>query len=56
MIGKDGLIKSPKVTQGVNPELDAAAMQFVMGMPAWTPGQRNGNAIESEVILPITFE
>ena len=56
VIEKDGLIKSPKVTQGVNPELDAAAMQFVMGMPAWTPGQRNGNAIESEVILPITFE
>jgi len=56
VIGADGLVKSPKVTQGVNPELDAAAMQFVMGMPAWTPGQRNGVAIETEVILPISFE
>ncbi len=56
VVGEDGLIKSPKVTQGVHPELDAAAMQFVMGMPAWTPGQRNGVAIESEVILPISFE
>jgi TonB family protein len=56
IIGADGLVKSPKVTQGVHPELDAAAMQFVMGMPAWIPGQRNGVAIESEVILPISFE
>jgi TonB family protein len=56
VIRTDGSVKNPKVTQGINPELDAAAMQFVMGMPAWTPGQRNGNAIESEVILPITFE
>jgi TonB family protein len=56
VVGKDGLVKSPKVTQGVHPELDAAAMQFVMGMPAWNPGQRNGSAIESDVILPISFE
>lgn len=56
VVGADGLVKSPKVTQGVHPELDAAAMQFVMGMPAWTPGQRNGVAIESDVILPISFE
>jgi TonB family protein len=56
IIGADGLVKSPKVTQGVHPELDAAAMQFVMGMPAWSAGQRNGVAIESEVILPISFE
>lgn len=56
VVGTDGLVKSPKVTQGVHPELDAAAMQFVMGMPAWTPGQRNGVAIESDVILPISFE
>lgn len=56
VVGSDGLVKSPKVTQGVHPELDAAAMQFVMGMPAWTPGQRNGVAIESDVILPISFE
>ncbi len=56
VIGPDGLVKSPKVTQGVHPELDAAAMQFVMGMPAWNPAQRNGMAIESDVILPISFE
>ena len=56
VVGADGLVKSPKVTQGVHPELDAAAMQFVMGMPAWSPGQRNGVTIESEVILPISFE
>ena len=56
VVGADGLVKSPKVTQGVHAELDAAAMQFVMGMPAWSPGQRNGVAIESEVILPISFE
>ena len=56
VVGADGLVKSPKVTQGVHPELDAAAMQFVMGMPAWSPGQRNGVAIESDVILPISFE
>ncbi len=56
VVGADGLVKSPKVTQGVHPELDAAAMQFVMGMPAWTPSQRNGVAIESDVILPISFE
>ena len=55
-INAEGDVKNPKISQGVSPELDAAAMQFIMGMPKWTPAQRNGSNIDSEVIIPITFE
>lgn len=55
-INAEGDVKNPKISQGVSPELDAAAMQFFMGMPKWTPAQRNGSNIDSEVIIPITFE
>lgn len=55
-INTEGDVKNPKISQGVSPELDAAAMQFIMGMPKWTPAQRNGSNIDSEVIIPITFE
>jgi TonB family protein len=55
-VQKDGSIKNAKVTKGVSNELDAAAMQLIMGMPKWTPAQKNGAAIEADVIVPITFE
>ena len=55
-INAEGDVKNPKITQSVSPELDAAAMQLIMGMPKWTAAQRNGVAIDSEVIIPITFE
>lgn len=55
-ISAEGDVKNPKISQGISPELDAAAMQFIMGMPKWTPAQRNGSNIDSEVIIPITFE
>jgi protein TonB len=56
VISAEGDVKNPKITQGISPELDAAAMQFIMGMPKWTPAQRNGANIDSEVIIPLTFE
>jgi TonB family protein len=56
IISAEGDVKNPKITQGISPELDAAAMQFIMGMPKWTPAQRNGANIDSEVIIPLTFE
>lgn len=56
IISAEGDVKNPKIAQGISPELDAAAMQFIMGMPKWTPAQRNGSNIDSEVIIPLTFE
>ncbi len=55
-INADGDVKNPKITQSISPELDAAAMQLIMGMPKWTAAQRNSSPIDSEVIIPITFE
>ncbi len=55
-IDATGAIKNAKVSKGVSAELDAAAMQMILGMPKWTPAQRNGTAIESDVLVPISFE
>jgi TonB family protein len=51
-----GAVKNAKVSKGVSAELDAAAMQMILGMPKWTPAQRNGTAIDSDVLVPISFE
>jgi TonB family protein len=56
VVDETGAVKNPKVIQGVSAELDAAALQVILSMPAWTPGQRNGAPISSEVVMPVTFE
>lgn len=56
VIETDGSISNVSVVKGVDPELDAEAIQVVKKMPKWTPGKNRGIPVRSYFTLPVTFK
>ena len=56
MVERDGCITEPKVVKSVYPSLDAEALRVVNGMPKWSPGKLNGEAVRIKYVIPVTFK
>lgn len=56
MVERDGRITEAKVVKSVYPSLDEEALRVVNGMPKWSPGKLNGEAIRTKYVIPITFK
>lgn len=56
IVGKDGVVRDPKIVKGINPELDKEALRVVKMMPKWKPGKQNGKAVSTTFNLPIQLE
>lgn len=54
-IDAKGEVSHPEVSEGTHYLLNEEAIRFVSAMPAWTPASKNGMAIDSSFIMPITF-
>lgn len=52
----DGSVRDPVVKRGSLPELDASAMELVMRMPKWSPGEVKDRPVCVQYILPLKFE
>jgi protein TonB len=50
-----GKIVDVQVTQSVGGGCDEEAVRVIKGMPDWTPGQKNGQAVNVRTSLPILF-
>jgi TonB family protein len=55
IVGKDGKISNTKVTESVNPYLDAEAVRVVSSMPDWKPGSQAGKPVDVFMKIPINF-
>ena len=55
VVDKDGSISNAKVVRSVHPALDAEALRLIKGMPKWTPGKQNGEAVSVKFTVPISF-
>ena len=55
VVDKDGSISNAKVVRSVHPALDAEALRLIKGMPKWTPGKENGEAVSVRFTVPISF-
>ena len=56
MVERDGRITEAKVVKSVYPSLDEEALRVVNGMPKWSPGKLNGEAVRIKYVIPITFK
>ncbi|MBX7050915.1 MAG: energy transducer TonB [Flavobacteriales bacterium] len=54
-IDATGEVTKPQVTDGVHYLLDEEALRFVSSLPTWTPAAKNGMPVDSNYIMPITF-
>lgn len=51
----DGSIGAIKIVRMVDPDLEQEAIRLVKGMPAWTPADKNGQAVDAQTQVQITF-
>lgn len=55
VINKEGKAVQPRITHSLSPECDAEVIRVIGLMPAWTPGQENGKAVNVKYSLPVVF-
>ncbi len=55
VVEPDGSVSNTEVTKGVDPTLDAAALQAVESI-AFEPGVHDGDAVRVQMTLPISFK
>ena len=54
-IDEEGSIVNATIVKGVNNILNEEALRVILKMPNWEPALRNGNAISSEINLPLIY-
>lgn len=55
-VTKTGKISNIKVKKSVETTLDAEAVRVVSVMPDWIPGKAKGQAVDIEMVLPVSFK
>ena len=53
--GRNNAIVNATIVKGVNNILNEEALRVILKMPNWEPALRNGNAISSEINLPLIY-
>ena len=56
VVEKDGSLGNITVLKSVSPDLDAEAVRVAETMPAWTPGQKDGQPVRCKMALPVSFK
>ncbi len=55
VIDESGKVVRPKVIRGIGGACEEEAIRVVSAMPAWTPGEENGEPVSVEMLLPVRF-
>lgn len=55
VVTKNGKITNAEVVRPVDPLLETEALRVIRSMPDWVPAKRNGQNVDLQFTLPITF-
>lgn len=55
IVAPDGSISNVNVVRGVESSLNQEAVRLISSMPAWQPGELNGQKVSVYCLLPIPF-
>jgi TonB family protein len=55
IVEKDGTVSNVTVVQGVDPQLDDAAVKAISKSPRWTPGLQRGEPVRVRYSIPLNF-
>lgn len=55
VVTKNGKITNAEVVRPVDPLLETEALRAIRSMPDWVPAKRNGQNVDLQFTLPITF-
>ncbi|MCM1153626.1 MAG: energy transducer TonB [Muribaculum sp.] len=54
-VKSDGTIGAIKIVRMVDPDLEQEAIRLVKNMPAWTPADSNGVAVDAPATVKVVF-
>jgi TonB family protein len=55
VVNKQGLVEQARVARPLQEALDQEAVRVIQSMPAWQPGQQNGQPVAVSITVPISF-
>ncbi|NCX96217.1 MAG: energy transducer TonB [Chitinophagia bacterium] len=55
-VNEQGKITDVRVIQSVGGGCDEEAMRVIKGMPAWTPGEKDGKKVKVNLTQPLDFK
>ena len=55
VVDTEGKVGQVEVVKSLHEQLDAEAVRVISGMPDWTPGKKDGKAVNVELVLPISY-
>ena len=56
IISKDGSIQNLSIKKSVRTDIDNEAIRVIQSMPNWIPGEKDGQKVDVQFFLPITFK
>ncbi|MBN3584675.1 energy transducer TonB [Algoriphagus aestuarii] len=56
VVKKDGSIANPVVMKGIGAGCDEEALRVVKAFPNWTPGEKNGEKVNTQMQLPVKYK
>lgn len=56
VVNKDGTISHVKVIKGIGSGCDEEAAKVIRNSPSWRPGVKDGRAVNTKLVLPISFK
>ena len=55
IVSKEGKAIAPRITGSVCPSLDKEALRLISTLPEWSPGNENGNSVNTWYTVPVEF-
>lgn len=55
VINENGDISNVEIERGIREDLNEVAIQVISNMPAWKPGEQDGEKVKVQYIVPIQF-
>lgn len=56
IVGKDGVIREPKIVRGIGGGCDEEVLRMANLMPKWIPGKQRARAVDVQFNLPVRFK
>ena len=56
IVGKDGVIREPKIVRGIGGGCDEEVLRMANLMPQWIPGKQRGRVVDVQFNLPVRFK
>ncbi len=56
VVKKDGTIANAEILRGIGAGCDAEALRVVQSFPNWTPGEKDGNKVNTQMQLPVKYK